>query len=670
MEFSNVTLISGTSFLISDPAGDVAPAEGEALASPPGLYGGDTRLLSRLQVLVDGQRPRLLRWWQLSTAELATVASVGDPVTPELVVSRRQRLDPDLVIELRMRNCTGEGRSSVVRMLLESDFRDLSEVRRATVVPTGLVSTGEESGAFALTYHDNGFRRRIEARAEPRSEVLRDGLRVQVAIPPHGEAALTIRFGEDSHAAPPRAAYLPSVELRASVPDVELTLRRSVSDLAALTFDDDETGCRVIGAGVPWFMALFGRDSLLSSWAFLPVDPDLVMGCLRALARRQGRRTDSRTEEQPGRIMHEQRRGRAAQQADGWGSVYYGTVDATPLFVMALHEAWRWGAERSAVAGLLDAAEAAVAWMSSHGDLDRDGFVEYDATPRPNRLVNQGWKDSHDGIRGADGGLPTGPIALVEVQAFCHAALLALAELRAAFGTGDPAPLRARAAALHAAIDDAFWMEAEQTYAVALDGHKQQIASVTSNPGWLLWAGAARPDRARLVAARLLQPDCWSGFGLRTLSADNPAYNPMSYHCGSVWSHDAALVAAGLYRYGCVDEATVMAEGLLAAAGQFGGRLPELFGGFSRAEFPVPVPYPVACAPQAWAAGAPILLLRAMLGLEPDMPAGRMRLRPRLPGNLRLSLDSVRLAGHTLSLRAEGETAEVTGAGDLELVVE
>jgi glycogen debranching enzyme len=368
--------------------------------------------------------------------------------------------------------------------------------------------------------------------------------------------------------------------------------------------------------------------------------------------------------------MHEQRRGYAVRGDRGWGAVYFGSVDATPLFVIALHEAWRWGAEPSEIERLLDRAERAIEWLSTYGDPDHDGFIEYDNEPGPNRLMNQGWKDSHDGIRSGDGRPPKGPIAVVEAQGYAYAALIAMAELRAAFACGDPDELRERAVELQNQIEREFWMEDEQTFAVALDGEKRQVDSVTSNPGLLLWCGAVTPEKAQRVATRMLHEDCWSGYGIRTLSSSNPAYHPMSYHRGSIWSHDTAMAAAGLYRYGHLDEGTTVAEGLFRAAHHFRGRLPELFGGFSSTDFPEPIPYPSACVPHAWAAAAPILLLRAMLGLDPDVPHGRLRLRPRLPQGLRVVIDGLQLGKRRVSIRAESWDAQVEGHEALELIIE
>jgi glycogen debranching enzyme len=331
---------------------------------------------------------------------------------------------------------------------------------------------------------------------------------------------------------------------------------------------------------------------------------------------------------------------------------------------MALAELWRWGAPPLEIAQLLPAAERAVEWIMGPGDRDGDGFVEYDdrVLPGASRLKNQGWKDSDDAIRHPDGSLAQGPIALVEVQAYCVAALRGLAELRQGFGTGDPDPLRARADQLASAIEDHFWIEEESCYGLALDGHKQLVASVSSNPGHVLWAGAARSDRAQRLAGRLMADDMFNGHGLRTSSSTNGGYNPLSYHCGTVWPHDTSLAAAGMYHYGQVEMANRLSMSLLATASRLDNCLPELFGGLSISRYETPVPYPTSCSPQAWASGAPLLLLRAMLGIQPNVPSGCVQLRPMLPEGLEIELDGMPLGRGRLSLRARGRAVEVLEA--------
>jgi glycogen debranching enzyme len=417
-----------------------------------------------------------------------------------------------------------------------------------------------------------------------------------------------------------------------------------------------------VAAGAPWFMALFGRDSLLTAYMALPVDRTLALGTLRTLARHQGRTTDPLTEEEPGRILHEVRLGVESGLSLGGGSVYYGTVDATPLFVVLLAELARWGAEPDQVRELLPHADRALEWIERHGDRDGDGFVEYRrATDRG--LRNQGWKDSWDGVNFADGHPAEPSIALCEVQGYVYDAYLARAELAREVGEeADVARWTDRATALKAAFNERFWLPEQGWYAIALDRDKNRVDSCASNMGHCLWSGIVDEDKAPLVAERLLGPDMFSGWGVRTLSNAMRAYDPVSYHNGAVWPHDNALIAAGLMRYGFVEEAQRIAVALLEAAAEFGGRLPELFCGFGRDEYPEPVPYPTSCSPQAWAAATPVHLMRVLLRFDPSLPQGRLWVAPVLPdGFTPLRIDGVSLGADRVSLRVTPEGTSVEG---------
>src|SRR6202035_2659074 len=327
--------------------------------------------------------------------------------------------------------------------------------------------------------------------------------------------------------------------------DVQMVVARSAEDLGALRiFDPDFPERTVVAAGAPWFMTLFGRDSLITSWMALIVDPDLALGVLQTLARFQGNDIDPRSDEQPGRILHEMRFGEAPSLSLGGGSIYYGTADATPLFVMLLGELRRWGLAREVVDELMPNAERALLWIEHYGDADGDGYVEYHrATDRG--LANQGWKDSWDGIRYADGRIAQAPIALCEVQAYVYSAYLARAHF--AFEVGDTATydrFRAKATQLKAAFNRDFWLEDRGWFAVGLDGNKRPIDSLTSNIGHCLWTGIVDQDKARVVADKLMSPALFTGWGVRTMASSMGGYNPLNYHCGSVWPHDTAIVAA------------------------------------------------------------------------------------------------------------------------------
>ncbi|MGH7528462.1 MAG: amylo-alpha-1,6-glucosidase, partial [Gemmatimonadales bacterium] len=429
-------------------------------------------------------------------------------------------------------------------------------------------------------------------------------------------------------------------------------LASAVEDLRALYVRAD--GAHVIAAGIPWYSTIFGRDSIIASLQTLPVNPSIATDTLRFLAARQGRRDREFTEEQPGKIMHELRRGEMARSGEIPHIPYYGTVDATPLWLVLLHETWRWTGDEGLVRELLPHAERALSWIDRRGDLDGDGFVEYLGRSEKG-LTNQAWKDSGDGVPYPDGALPRAPIAAVEVQGYVQDAKVRMAALYEAVGRRDRAErLRREAERLRAAIAERFWLEEAGTFALALDGDKRVVPTVTSNAGHLLWSRVPTATHADRLVQRLLQPDMFSGWGIRTLSAAHPVYNPMSYHNGSVWPHDNAMVALGFGFYGWRREAGQVLQALYEACAQMdSSRLPELFCGMPRVQGMRPVLYPVSCSPQAWASGAFFMLLQGALGIFPEAPAGVFHVRdPVLPPFIRdLTLSNLRIGRSRVSLQ-------------------
>ncbi|WP_308170132.1 amylo-alpha-1,6-glucosidase [Acrocarpospora catenulata] len=391
------------------------------------------------------------------------------------------------------------------------------------------------------------------------------------------------------------------------------------------------SGDTFLGAGVPWFLTLFGRDSLWAASMMLPLGTTLAAGTLRTLARRQGTKLDPATGEAPGKIMHELRRNEFVDALSNvyLPAAYYGTIDATPLWITLLHDAWRWGLPEAEVAALLPSLEAALGWLGDHADPDGDGFVEYiDASGRG--LANQGWKDSGDSVRFHHGGQAEPPIALVEVQGYAHEAALAGAALLEAFGRPGAESWREYAAALAERFRAQFWVDGPlgRYPALALDRDKRPVDALTSNIGHLLGTGLLSPEESAQVAGLLGGPALAGGFGLRTMSALDGGFSPLSYHCGSIWPHDTAIVIARLAREGFGAQAATLAEGLLGAGESFGYRLPELFAGDDREAVFRPVPYPAACRPQAWSAAAAVTIAHAAVGLYPDVPEGRVTLLP------------------------------------------
>jgi glycogen debranching enzyme len=439
------------------------------------------------------------------------------------------------------------------------------------------------------------------------------------------------------------------VSAAADDPRLPALLAQSLADADALRMAVPRAPRDVfLAAGAPWYFTLFGRDSIWAARMLLPFGWELAAGTLRALAAFQGRGLDPVTAEAPGKIPHEIRR----------AGVSYQTIDATPLWICLLHDAWRWGMPEDQVAALLPALRAGLAWIRDYGDSDGDGLLEYVNTTGRG-LANQGWKDSGDAIRFADGTIAAPPVALCEVQGYAYEAAMRGADLLAAFGVNGAAQWRDLAARIAAAFRAAFWVADERGGypAIALDGGKRPADSLTSNIGHLLGTGLLTSAEEELVAERLAGPDMNSGFGLRTMSARDGGYNPLSYHCGAVWSHDTAIAILGLARSGHAQLAADLADGLLAAAGGFGWRLPELYSGAARAETPWPTPYPAACRPQAWSAAAAAVLARALLGLDVDVPSGTLTLRPparRIGGaGVRLRIDGLVAGAETFSAEVD-----------------
>jgi glycogen debranching enzyme len=455
--------------------------------------------------------------------------------------------------------------------------------------------------------------------------------------------------------------------VRADERGLPALVEQSLDDLDALRLVlPGDRGAQFLAAGSPWFLTLFGRDSLWAARMALPLGTTLAGGTLAVLASRQGRVDDPATGEAPGKVLHELRRAAFGFGEPGLGGevhlppVYYGTVDATLLWVVLLHDAWRWGLDPAAVRALLPALEAAAGWMTGPAaDPDGDGFLEYVDTSGTG-LSNQGWKDSGDALRFRDGSLARGPVALAEVQGYAYEAAGCAAALLTAFDRPGADALLQWQADLGERFRAAFWVDdtAGAYPALALDGDKRRVDALTSNPGHLLGTGLLTREEAGLVAHRIAGDGLDSGFGLRTMASTDGGYSPLSYHCGSVWPHDTAIAVTGLVREGFGAEAARLVRGLLGAAPAFEQRLPELFAGDASADVRVPVPYPAACRPQAWAAAAGVSLLRDLLGLSVDVPAGVLRLDPLPHGPAgALRVEGLTVGGGTLDVELDRDGA-------------
>ncbi|MDO8107850.1 glycogen debranching N-terminal domain-containing protein [Isoptericola sp. b441] len=669
-----VTLVDGTTFCLSDAAGDIAPG------TAAGLYVRDTRILSSWALEVDGHRIQPLAVLPgqdgFSAVHVArTPPPPGRADSPLLVLVDR-RVGEGMCVQVTVRNLAARPTTCTVRVRVDADFADLFEVKEGVTRAAAVAVRAVRADGLWLQAPDRPRRAlRVSGQGayvgpDGLSWSLTLGPREQVCVGLEADAVIdgqplspSHRCGSAVHESWPAARMRSWRTSTASIgtadPGLAHTLERSVEDLGALQIaDPDDPDVGVVAAGAPWYMALFGRDSLLTSLMALVLDQGLAVSTVRALAALQGTRTEPRSEEEPGKIPHETRHGPRARARDV--GAYYGSVDATPLFVVAVGELVRFGLDEALLAELLPHVDRALDWMVNRGDRDGDGFVEY-CRATPAGLLHQGWKDSFDAITFADGRPAEPPIALCEVQGYVYAAFRARSEMAAVLG--DAAGARRwdeRAARLREAFDARFWLPARGYLALGLDGAKRPIDALTSNAGHCLWSGIVLPERSGALAEQLVGARMFTGWGVRTLASDMAAYNPVSYHNGSVWPHDNALLAAGLMRYGHVDAAQRVAIGVLEAADAFDGRLPELFCGFDREEFATPVPYPTSCSPQAWASAAPLSLVRTLMRLEPAVPQGLVRIDPVVPWRyLPLEVADMPLAGTRVTIGVDPDGAHV-----------
>jgi glycogen debranching enzyme len=648
MPADRVVLSSGARLVISGTGGNLRPQTFD------GLYAWDTRFLSSLRLAIGTEEPVAIGL-NRTDPSLATFFSNAliDPRArregePELSLVRDRIIRGGLHEDIWVLN---HGRASRFELSVEfgTDFADVFEVRGGRVLKKGEFGPEERRGEeIAFSYRRENFRAetRIRFGARPRwegpvarfdlslgpKEVWRSCLTVlpvvsertpEVECPSEYLEPPFEPYRRDRRPArtPPPPTGLHRIfpnppVLETPYPGFEAAYERALEDLRQLTIEP-VTGAPIVGAGLPWYLALFGRDSILTAIETKLLGPALMVHTLRTLAGLQATEEDSFREAQPGKIPHEVRHGELATVGQVPHSRYYGSVDATPLFVMLYAEMARWTGDRALIDELLPAAEAALRWCDRYGDADHDGFLEYPGVSG-HGLRNQGWKDSDDAIAFPDGSLAEGPIAVVEAQGYYYAARRGLAEVYREIGREDASERLERAAEeLKRRFHDRFWLPGERFYALALDGRKRPVDAISSNPGHALWTGIVDRSRARDVVDRLLSEGMYTGWGVRTLEAGMARFNPESYHNGSVWPHDTALAIAGMARYGFEEEAFEAGLALVdAAAALEGHQLPELFAGYPRRRTSAPVPYPAANAPQAWASGAIILSLETLLGVH------------------------------------------------------
>jgi glycogen debranching enzyme len=655
-----LTILEGSTFCICDERGDI-DAEGS------GLFADDTRFLSRLTLTINGERPLLLssdKVEYFSAAFYLRNPLAGELGQDAVGIARERFVGDGMQDRIVVRNVGMEPVEFELALELEADFADiflvkardfaLGDPRHAGALPPAapprfdeervclsFVDPDQDSTASTYVYFSvlgelDGTTMLYRVELEPREtwEVELD-LHASLAGDGIEHRRRRLHFGaEVEHVRESLDAWhLRVPQLRASWGPLRGCFERSVSDLAALRLRGAGGIGQLPAAGMPWFMTVFGRDTIITSLQTLLFGPELASAALTVLAELQADEDDAGIDAEPGKIVHEVRNGKAART---WFPRYYGTVDATPLYLILLSEVWRWTDDQLLVRELKQPALRALEWIDRHGDRDGDGFVEFER--RTDRgLENQSWKDSGDSQRFADGTLARTPIAPCEVQGYVYDAKRRAAELaRVVWRDRELSErLEREADELRERFDAAFWVDRRGGYyALALDGDKRPVDALTSNVGHLLWSGIVPTRRLDAVVDRLMGERLWSGWGVRTMSTEDRAYNPLSYHNGTVWPHDNSLIAWGLARYGRWPEAHRIVRRMLEAASYFGHELPEVFAGLPRAQTPFPIAYPTAARPQAWAAGTPILLLQLLLGLRPDPRRQVLRTNapPELPG--------------------------------------
>jgi glycogen debranching enzyme len=677
-----ITINRGNTFVLSEPDGSVTAYTDQ------GFYCRDTRYVSNYEFYVDGEH-----WLLQNSGAIAYYASRAylinqrtpteygaiEPAALSLIFTRA--VNGGIMEDFEIRNYGMRRARFNFEIVLRTDFADIFEVKSKQIMRKGYVTTCWEVDGRQLVsnYDHDGFSRSLISRfVESEYVPIYNNGRISFGIDLEpgavwrsacehifmaGDATVT-KSGCSGHVLRARQSTMENelgdwknvtTSLTSANEDVYRVFKQSVEDMAALRLRDFGDSPHEIfpAAGVPWFVAVFGRDSLIVSLQNMVVYPDFARGALKVLGELQALEIDDYRDAQPGKILHELRVGELAVRKKIPHTPYYGTADATALYLITLHEAWKWLGDDSLFRQHEQTARRCLEWIDRYGDMDGDGLQEFQ-TRSPQGYENMGWKDAGDSNVAPDGSLFKGPKALCELQGYTYDAWLRMAEAFTYFGDNGLANrLREKAAALREQFEALFWCEDTGFYAYALDGDKRPVKTIVSNPGHLLWSGIVSPDHAASVVRRLMKLDMWSGWGIRTLSADNPAFNPFSYQNGSVWPHDNGIIAMGFRRYGYVNEAAMIARDISEAASYFVSyRLPELYGGIRREPGSFPVQYLGANVPQAWAAGSVFHLARAILGLEGNAHTHTLYVDPELPRWLpEVTLHNLRVANSTATIR-------------------
>ena len=654
MAGNTVSILDGSTFVVSDRRGDIDAGPDE----PHGLFFADTRFLSRWRLVMEGSELALLSTDDVDyfAAQFFLYPPTGTIYTnPSLSIVRKRYVGDGFHEDLLVLNHGLEAVDVVFHLEADADFADLFEVKDS-LAKKGRMYREVRNASLVLGYVREGFVRETVVTSSEPAEYDVDGLHLRMTVPAHGQWATClevvprtekntrVKYGHGSTEPAPNmkqrlAEWIDAApRLESSWDKLGHIYWRSLVDLAALRFYPEvpglPPGASVPAAGLPWFMALFGRDSLVTSYQALPFAPELAKTTLRVLAHQQGTKVDPFRDEEPGKILHELRVGELTYFGERPHSPYFGSADATPMFLVLLDETERWTGDHQLVRDLEPNARAALGWIDDFGDRDGDGYVEYRTANEDTGLENMCWKDSWNSILFADGTNSRLPRATCEIQGLVYDARVRGARLAREIWN-DPelaTRLEAQAADLKRRFNNDFWIESRGFFALALDGDKRQVDSLTSNIGHLLWSGVVDDDKAAAIVSHLMSDEMFSGWGVRTMAEGEGGYNPIEYHNGTVWPHDNSFIAMGLRRYGYGPEAARLAYAVLEAATYFDWRLPEAFAGYPRSLTMFPVEYPTASSPQAWATGTPLLLLRALLGLEPD--GERLTSDPVLPDGM------------------------------------
>ena len=675
-----VTINQGNTFVLCEPSGCITADTDQ------GIYSRDTRYVSNYDIFADGER------WILQNSGAVTYYAFGAYLTNARILTEYGEIEPatlSLVFNRTVSDSIHEdfdlhnyGMKRVrfnLEISVRTDFADIFEVKAKHVIRKGNVTTNwsTERSELVNTYEHDTFKRSLLFRlaaSDSRASYSNGRVRFFVDLDPGDSWHTCCRYVFVEGAKIRRRATYDcsrglvhsknatemskwkeaTTSITTANEDIYRLFKQSVEDMAALRLPLQGAANEFVpAAGVPWFVSVFGRDSLIVSLQNMIIYPDFSRGALKVLSDLQATETDDFRDAQPGKILHEIRYGELATLKRIPHTPYYGTADATALYLITLHEAWKWSGDDLLIQQYKGVIDRCLEWIDRYGDLDGDGLQEYQ-TRSSQGYENTAWKDAPDSVMYPDGTPVKGPKALCELQGYTYDAWLRMADAFDYFHESERASrLRQKASDLRQKFEDLFWCEDTGFYAYALDGDKRQVKTIASNPGHLLWSGIVKPDRAGHVVRRLLEPDMWSGWGIRTLSEKNPAYNPFSYHNGSVWPHDNGIIAMGFKRYGFANEAAMIARDISEAASYFAfNRLPELYAGIKREEGAFPVQYLGANVPQAWAAGSVFHLLRAILGLHADAHKKTLYVNPVLPRWLpEITLHNLRVGTTAITIR-------------------